>query len=178
MPPATKPNAWLPLEPEETLKQTLLVVGLALLAACAAPAGAEPADLDRAQSALTGFFSLLSQGEYAEAVELHAQDVEFYEAARQNNPGVAPNDRAALMEAACTFQLRCLEILRVVSGRQLSETEFAFVVEFTNPDGSLFVLGPCCGADETEMPPVSQFEYRVEKVGGEFLVLDSPIFVP
>jgi hypothetical protein len=82
------------------------------------------------------------------------------------------------MEAACTYQLRCMEILNVVSGEQISDTEFIFTVEFADLDGTLFVLGPCCGSNETEMPPVSQFEYRVAMVGSEFFVHGSPIYVP
>ena len=56
---------------------------------------------------------------------------------------------------------------------------YIFQVEFNNPDGSLFVLGPCCGADETEMPPVSQFEYTVSrKAEGKFVVMNTPPYVP
>ena len=153
-----------------------------LLAACAAPTPVAegPTDLEHARQTLIDFFSLLHNGEYGEAVERFADDadIQFYETARRNNVDVDPTNEAALMEAACTYQLRCMEILNVVSGEQVSETEFVFVVEFANPDGTLFVLGPCCGSDETEMPPVSQFEYRVEKVGSEFLVHGSPVYVP
>jgi len=156
----------------------IVTLGLVALVACAAPATGQPTDLDHARQTLVDFFSLLGNGEYGEAVERHADDAEFYDTARMNNADVDPNDRVALMEAACTYQLRCLEILNVVNDEQVSDTEFLFVVEFENPDGTLFVLGPCCGADETEMPPVSQFEYRVEKVDSEFLVHGSPVYVP
>jgi hypothetical protein len=163
---------------EDKMRRNLANIFLAiLLASCAAPTPEQPSDLDHAQQTLIDFFSLVHNGEYAEAVERH-DDAEFYETARQNNGSVDPNDKVALMEAACTYQLQCLEILSVVSGEEISETEFVFVVEFANADGTLFVLGPCCGADETEMPPVSQFEYRVEKVGSEFFVHGSPVFVP
>lgn len=160
------------------MRQSLAIVILAvLLASCAAPMSAQPSDLDHARQTLIDFFSLLHNGKYGEAVERH-DDAEFYETARQNNGSIDPNDPVALMEAACTYQLQCLEILNVVSSEQVSETEFVFTVEFANADGTLFVLGPCCGADETEMPPVSQFGYRVEKVGSEFFVHGSPVFVP
>jgi hypothetical protein len=155
---------------------TIVILAI-LLAACAVPTPEQPSDLEHARQTLIDFFSLLHNGEYAEAVERH-DDAEFYETARQNNGSVDPNDPVALMEAACTYQLQCLEILNVVSGEQVSDNEFVFVVEFANTDGTLFVLGPCCGADETEMPPVSQFEYRVEKVVSEFFVHGSPVFVP
>ena len=164
------------------MKRTLFFVFVmaSLLTACAAPTPVAegPTDLDHARQTLIDFFSLLSNGEYAEAVGRQAYDAEFYESARQNNPAVDPEDSVALMEATCTYQFRCLEILQVVSGEQLSDREFMFVVEFANPGGTLFVLGPCCGADETEMPPVSQFQYTVEKVGSEFLVHGGPVYVP
>jgi len=181
-----KPSAWQLREHKREVERTALFIGLALtallLAACAAPTPVVEgiSDLEHAQQTLIDFFSLLSNGDYAEAVERFADDADtqFFETAQQNNPEVDHNDLAALMEAACTFQLRCMEILQVVSGEQVSETEFVFVAEFANPDGTLFVLGPCCGADETEMPPVSQFEYIVEKVDDEFLVHGSRVYVP
>jgi hypothetical protein len=52
-------------------------------------------------------------------------------------------------------------------------------VEFSLPDGTLFVLGPCCGATETEMPPVSSFAFRVQRQpDGAYAVLDLPPYVP
>lgn len=57
--------------------------------------------------------------------------------------------------------------------------EYLFVVELSNPDGTLFVLGPCYGGNETDVPLVSQFEYRVRKLANEkFVVLDLPVYVP
>jgi len=50
-----------------------------------------------------------------------------------------------------------------------------------NPDGSLFVLGPCCWSTETDFPPQSQFEFtvlRVPQTGNIYLVQQLPIYVP
>ncbi len=59
------------------------------------------------------------------------------------------------------------------------EDSYIFQVEFSNLDGSLFVLGPCCGANETEMPPVSQFEYTVSRnADHRFVVMNTPPYVP
>jgi hypothetical protein len=151
-----------------------------LIAACAAPppAEADHPDLEHAQQTLLDFFSLLAAGDYAAAASLHAAEDESYEDARRNNPDVDANDRAALLEAACTFQLQCLEIREVLSAAQVGTDQYDFVVTFSNSDGSLFVLGPCCGEDETSMPPVSEFVYRVEVRGGGFFVLGSPVYVP
>lgn len=157
---------------------TTIFVAMIITACASAPVATEPSELDHARQTLIDFFSLLHNGEYSEAAERHASDDEFYDTARQNNPDVDPEDRAALLEAACTYQLRCLEIKQILSSERISGTEYLFVVAFANPDGTLFVLGPCCGANETEMPPVSQFEYRVENVEGMLLVHGSPVYVP
>ena len=45
----------------------------------------------------------------------------------------------------------------VTQAEQIAEDEYQFVVRFDAGGGEIFVLGPCCGADETEMPPVSEF---------------------
>lgn len=166
------------------MKPRILHFGLALsfaLASCAgltSPTEAENIALDQAQQTLIDFFALLVEGNYSGAADLHADDADFYDTLKQNNPDVDPNDHAALLQAACTFQLRCMRILRVISRQQSGANQFRFIVEFTNPDGSLFVLGPCCGGDETSMPSVSQFEFLVENMGGRFIVISSPIFVP
>ena len=69
--------------------------------------------------------------------------------------------------------------IRSVTFDQLVEDAYIFQVEFNNPDGSLFVLGPCCGATETEMPPVSQFQFTViRNADGRFVVMNTPPYVP
>ena len=56
---------------------------------------------------------------------------------------------------------------------------YIFHVEFSNSDGNLFVQGPCCGSNETEMPRVSQFEYKVTgNADGKFLVMKLHPYVP
>jgi len=51
-------------------------------------------------------------------------------------------------------------------------------VEFVWLDGTLFKLGPCCGATEAEMPPVWQFPYTVKKIDGQFKVMEGPVYIP
>jgi hypothetical protein len=54
-----------------------------------------------------------------------------------------------------------------------------FEVAYVNPDGSRFVLGPCCGATEEEMPPVDVFTVRVNcESDDRCQVLDLPPWVP
>jgi hypothetical protein len=142
------------------------------------PQDTKSVDLVKAQETLIAFFLSLSRGNYNQAVGLYGGPEDLYEALRNNNPSVDPEDKAALFSAGCTYQYRCLAIWEIVQADQVSPTEFHFVVRFANPDGSLFVLGPCCGADETQMPPVSEFEYGVIKVNDHFLVIGELLYVP
>ncbi len=159
---------------------TSLALLAAILASCspAAATQGEVSDLDHARQTLIDYFSLLHAGEYAAAITRQAYDEDYYTWLRQNNPEVNPNDRAGLMKAACTYQLVCREVKQVLRGEQSSENKFEFWVEFANEDGTRFVLGPCCGENETTMPPVSEFQFVVEKVDSEFLVHGGPVYMP
>jgi hypothetical protein len=138
----------------------------------AAPAGQ---DLDRARNVLVRYFKLLHDGYYDEAVSLYAGD---YEMLAQWNPDVPANHYGQLLASACELQLRCLEVRRVVRAKAVSASQFDFVIEFSNEDGTLFKLGPCCGATEKEMPTVTQFSYSVEQRNGVLRVQGLPVYVP
>lgn len=125
---------------------------------------------------LVNFLTLLHTRNYADAVPLYGGD---YEQLQVFNPQIDPADKAALWAWACDNQLlQCLEV-RSATFKTMTGESYIFQVEFNNPDGSLFVLGPCCGANETEMPPVSQFEYTL-RLNEEmrFVVLNPPPYVP
>lgn len=131
-------------------------------------------DLDRARAALQAYFAALHRGNYDEAASLYGGS---YEQLSVFNPEIDIDDHAALFEYGCGL-LMCLDIKNIVDEQQLADDTFQFVVEFQNNDGSLFVLGPCCGATEEDMPPMSQFPYTVKKIDGQFLVQELPVFVP
>lgn len=154
------------------MRMRLLIVMALFLCSCLPPSD----ETDQARQALVAFFDLLSQGQYAEADELYGSD---YEVLMYYNPTLDPSDHAALWGNACTINgAQCLPV-RAARLKEQAGDEYIFTVEFSNPDGTLFVLGPCCGATETEMPPASQFEYRVQKTAdGKFVVLDLPVYVP
>ena len=113
---------------------------------------------------------------YAEAAPLYGGN---YEQLQVFNTQIDPEDHVALWAWACDHQLlQCLEVRSTTFDRLEGDT-YVFQVEFNNPDGSLFVLGPCCGADETEMPPLSQFEFKVMRTAeGRFVVMNTPPYVP
>jgi hypothetical protein len=129
-----------------------------------------------AQDVLVNFLSLLHARKYAEAAPLYSGD---YGALQVFNPQIDPADKVALWTWACDNQLlQCLEVRSVIF-KNLSGDSYIFQVEFNNPDGSLFVLGPCCGATETEMRPVSQFEYTVSRnAERHYVVMNPPPYVP
>lgn len=135
-----------------------------------------PSAAAEAQGTLIDFFSLLNARKYADAVALYGGS---YEVLQGWNPDLDPSDHAALLAIACEQNgLQCLQS-RTATLIGLQGDTYVFQVEFNNPDGSLFVLGPCCGANETEMPPVSQFDYRVTRnAEGKFVVMDLPPYVP
>lgn len=129
-----------------------------------------------AEKTVNDFFSFLSQGRYDEADRLYGGD---YETLRSFNPAADLNDHAALWEAGCQLSgLQCLPVRRVISVEKISLKEFILVVEFQNKDDSPFILEPCCGASEDEMPPTSEFEVFVIEREGKYYVTSLPVFVP
>ncbi len=126
---------------------------------------------------LTTFFSHLHAGDYEQAAALFGGS---YDIMIDHNPEVNPDDHAALFRNACRINgAQCLEIGSVVLEGRPAPTEFKFAVEFTNDDGSLFVLGPCCGATEADQPPQSVFFYTVVKsTADEYVVLEMPVYTP
>ena len=122
-------------------------------------------DMERGREALETFFSLLHDQRYDKAVNYYGGS---YDVLRDWNPTVAQDDFATLWRNGCTINgLQCLKIETVVLHEEVSPTEFGFIVEFMNDDGTLFTRGP----SET------QFEYTVKKVDNKFLVQDLPIYV-
>ena len=121
------------------------------------------------------FFTLLHDGHYAEAVPLYGGD---YDTMRVQNPDIPADDYVDLWQAACTRQTLCLLVSRIVEEKVIAPDEFELVVEFVWLDGTLFKLGPCCGATEAEMPPVWQFPYTIKKIDGQFKVMQGPVYMP
>lgn len=158
----------------------LLVVCLLLLFACSNPQpAASPSateDFSAAQAALETYLAALNSKDFQTAARLYAGTPDDL---RYMNPDLDPQDEAALLEAGCLVNgLQCLALRRVTSRVRVSENEVRFTVEFSTPDGSLFVRGPCCGASETEMPSQAIFGLTVRQEGGDFYVIDLPPLLP
>ena len=151
------------------------------LAACAAqPETGQPSQTgteQAAQEALSGYLDALHNGRYDDAAGLYGGS---YEVLQGYNPDIDPEDKPALLEAACTINgFLCLEVKSIEPAEQVSESEFVYTVQFANADGSLFELGPCCGADETSMPPTTEFTFTVKQHDdGSYAIMDLPPYTP
>lgn len=144
---------------------------LAIAAACSSALQQSEAG----RQVLMEFFTALHDERYDRAAEMY---VGSYEELVGWNPGIDPNDHGALWAQGCQVNGMLCYPVRSATFKEQSGDTFIYTVEFTGEDGGRFVLGPCCGASETEMPPKYQFEYRVVKQGGSYLVLDPPVYVP
>lgn len=140
------------------------------------PPTALPSTMAETHDVLVKFLTYLHERNYADAVPMYGGE---YESLQAFNPQIDPADKVALWAWACDNQLlQCLEV-RSATFTNLSGDSYIFQVEFSNPDGSLFVRSPCCGANETEMPPVSQFEYTVSRnADHRYVVMNPPPYVP
>ncbi len=158
------------------MKRLVLLFVLLFLASCVPQATQTVSNAEKARSTLVNFLTSLNTKKYGEAVPLYGGE---YEQLQVFNPQIDPSDHVALWTWVCENQLlRCLQVRSATLQHQEGDT-YVFQVEFSNPDGSQFILGPCCGANETEMPPVSQFEYTVMKnAEGQFAVMNTPPYVP
>jgi hypothetical protein len=149
----------------------LWLAGLVILSACARQAD----DSAQPRQALVNFFDRLSQGSYAQAAELYGGS---YETLQSWNPDLNPKDTAALWQNGCQVNgLQCLTVHSATLKQQTKNGKTLFIVEFNNPDGSLFSRPGCCGDNAT--PPTSQFEFRLLRgEDGKYRVMDMPVYVP
>jgi hypothetical protein len=154
---------------------------LCLLAACAPTPALSAAtstpipELAQAEDALTGYFAALAEGRFAEAANVYAGPVASLQA---NNPDVNPADHASLLERYCTQNGGvCLPVGTYVEGEAPARDTFVFVVQFANPDGTTFVIGPCCGEEDTGQR-TRDFTYTVLLLEGEYQVFKLPPYVP
>jgi hypothetical protein len=130
-----------------------------------------------ARKALEAYFAALREGRYADAAALFEGETQLL---AEWNPDVDPVNHPALFERGCTQNgLVCnLSIASYVEERRISPTDYQFTVELSNPDGSLFSRGPCCGGDPHKSSPETRFAFTVREINGEYQVLDLPVYVP
>lgn len=134
-------------------------------------------DEELARDVLLNFFESLHDGDYEGAINLYGGT---YETMIDHNPSIDPDDRAALLRNACALNgMQCLRGKIIGREEEVLGEEYVFLVEFLKDDGTLFQLGPCCGADETRFPPQSVFQITVMKVDQNgFAVMEMPPYAP
>lgn len=133
----------------------------------------DPASETEAGEALADFLGHMGEGRYAEAAALYGGS---YELLAEWNPGLDPQDHAALLENGCTVNgLQCLRPMSVTLEASATGT-YGFLVEFAAPDGSLFVGAP--GEGESTSPQ-SEFAFTVVADDGDgYLVQELPPYLP
>lgn len=137
----------------------------------------DPAVIEAARQALLAYFNALRAGDYPTVIKWYGGS---YEWLASMNPDLSSEDKSALWTRACQQNgfVCTLAVKNWVHTAQLSADQIRFTVELQNPDGSLFVLGPCCGAEVADFPPLTQFDFIVQRLGESYQVLSLPVFVP
>jgi hypothetical protein len=119
-----------------------------------------------AQATLEQFLDPMRRGDYQGAAALYGSS---YETLRDWNPGIAPDDRAALLESGCRVNgLRCLAPASIRQSSTDPTGIFTFTVTFVEADGRPFVIAI------PGTPKVSEFPFTVVKTRNGFLVNTLP----
>ena len=93
-------------------------------------------DEQLARTTLVTYLDSLKSGRYAEAAQHYSGP---YEVMIEHNPGVHPDDHAALFRNACTLNgMQCLQIRSINLAEKESDSAYVFKVEFLKEDGTEF----------------------------------------
>ena len=155
----------------------ITVIAAACISSSSSAQQVGSAEAESARETLIQFFDQLNAGQYDQAAELYGGS---YETMIEHNPTLDAVDHAVLFQAACQINgAQCLQVKSAILQPETEPAQYTFLVEFLNPDGSLFVQGPCCGGNETDSPSQSQFLFWVAKdAKGKLTVLDLPVYTP
>lgn len=129
-----------------------------------------------AADVLRNFLTLLHFRHYQDAALLYAGSSE--DLLTFLGPEAGSMEPGAIWQRICDeYYLQCLLPKDVKPGAH-TDASIEFRVSFFNPDGSTFTVGPCCGADPTSMPPVSDFPFTVVLSDGAYRIVGTPPYVP
>ena len=161
-------------------KAILPLIMVIFMAACKPTVPLPPTDVSLdsiARNTLISYFADLNNAEYEKAALLYGGS---YEVLQGYNPEITPTDKIALLQAGCERNgLMCMQVMTAKQESVENSLIYHYKVSFRAPDNSEFVLGPCCGATETEMPPIRYFEVTVVcDKENSCQVMDLPPYVP
>jgi hypothetical protein len=133
----------------------------------------------KAAEALVSFFMYLSNQNFEKALTLFELDDSANSWAGLESFSLPEdrNDKVKVLKSYCKATETCLEA-KVIETKQETNDSYNLVVQFKNTDGSTFILGPCCGATEEEMPSKDKFDFKVKKFNNEFKVTTAPVYSP
>lgn len=133
----------------------------------------------KAELALVSFFSYLSDQKFEKALTLFELEdsTNSWEGLESFSLPEDRNNKAKVIERYCEATRTCLKAKVIETKKETSDT-YNLLVQFLNIDGSIFVLWPCCGASEQEMPSQDKFNFKVKKINNIFKVTTAPIYVP
>jgi hypothetical protein len=158
--------------PGDEVWQQILDWARGLIAQSALASQAEPVDLADAQAALRLFLNALAEHDYRQAASWYAPTTDIL---KEMNPD-AGDDLEVLLGLGCKFNgFQCLQVRSITPAAE-DEQGFHFWVEFSNPDGTLFQRGPCCG--DTSGSTEYRFWMTVTRQGKQWKVADLPPYVP
>ena len=144
-----------------------------LLAQASFERQADPVALESAEGAISDFLAALHSRDYILAAKLYGGDTSIL---ADWNPDIT-NDLPAWLERGCTQNgLMCLTPRSLTYRGPDADGALQFLVEYNNPDGTLFQRGPCCG-DESGATETN-FLVRARQQDDLWLVLDLPPYVP
>lgn len=160
-------------QPREDIRRAMIEFA-AQLAAQAAFGAQNDNDRFAAQDALSQFFGALNTGDTILAAKLYGGETTALEAW---NPDLSKDNLPALLQRGCAQNgLQCLLPRSVTYRGPDVRGGYQFIVEFMNPDGSLFRITPCC--QNPSGGSISGFTYSVIQRDGNWAVMELPPYVP
>ena len=128
-------------------------------------------ELQDSQEVLENFFSYLANGQYEEASALYSWEKN---SDLGNNLQTWPGaTNAETLKNYCEALGTCLEV-KVLTGVKTENNTYRFIVQFIEDNGEIFRRPFYPGAAEM----TADFSFGVEKINGQFKVVDPPLYFP
>ncbi len=128
-------------------------------------------ELQDSQEVLENFFSYLANGQYEEASALYSWEKN---SDLGNNLQTWPGaTNAETLKNYCEALGTCLEV-KVLTGVKTENNTYRFIVQFIEDNGEIFRHPFYPGAAKM----TADFSFGVEKINGQFKVVDPPLYFP